>query len=80
MRDFNKSKLEERFNTDAEFNRLVNAMYSMIWQHGFTHSELREAAFLAAYKYEMENPKAVTAAVHIRMEEFLNAVKPGAIS
>lgn len=58
MSDFRKSKLEDRYFNDPAFSQLVKAIENMITQHGFTPSEIREACFLAHYKYEMESPLA----------------------
>lgn len=56
MSDFRKSRLEEAYCNNAEFKRLVDSLHNMIVAHGFTPSELREAVFMAHYKYEMEKP------------------------
>lgn len=70
MTDFRNSKLEDRFRNDAAFHSLVNAITDMISAHGFTPSELREALFLAHYRYEMENPSIVNYQMKLRMKEF----------
>lgn len=67
MNDFRKSKLDERYLNDASFHMLVKTLESMISQHGFTPSELREAIFFAHYKYEMENPSAMDNRIRARM-------------
>lgn len=59
MSDFRNSKLDERYRNDPTFNRAVTSIYKMIAEFGITPSELREAIFLAHYKYEMENPQAM---------------------
>ena len=45
--------VEERYQTDPMFHTLVDIMYNMIVQAKFTPSELRDAAMLAAIRYEM---------------------------
>lgn len=67
--NYRNSKLNERYRNDSTFHSIVNAMYSMIAEHGVTPSELREAMFLAHYRYEMENPKAVTTRNMLNMSE-----------
>lgn len=67
--DYRKSKLEKRYLEDSAFCQCVNAMEKMIAEHGITPSELREALFLAHYKYEMENPSAIKNSILIRMGE-----------
>lgn len=44
---------EERYLCDPEFKQLVDVMISIIHKAQFTPTELREAAILAATKYEM---------------------------
>jgi hypothetical protein len=53
---FNASKLYERYEKDNEFYKLVQVMEAYIYQNGYDPSELRQAAFFAAYKYQMNHP------------------------
>lgn len=69
MSNFSKSKLNERYVNDAVFNKVVNMMYDTIASHGITPSELREAIFLAHYRYEMEHPQALKSQIMLRMSE-----------
>lgn len=50
---FNYKKLEEKYATDAAFNKLVNLHRQAIEQFGFLPSEIREATFLAQYFYQL---------------------------
>ena len=70
--DYRNSKLNERYQNDAYFHTLVVTLEKMISHHGFTPSELREAVFLAHYKYEMENPHAIKKQVALSMSEIYN--------
>lgn len=56
MSTFDARKLQDRYLNDPEFYAAVRAMEAMIRDHGFTMLELRQAAFFACYKYEMQNP------------------------
>jgi prophage maintenance system killer protein len=53
MFDFNK--LSKKYSTEAPFNKAVNLFRQLIEKYGFMPSELREAAFLAQYMYEMNH-------------------------
>lgn len=46
----------ERFQRDPQFNRLVSVMEAMIESAEFTPTEIREAAMLAAVRWEMRRP------------------------
>ena len=70
MNDFRRSKLDDRYLNDATFHTVVNSIYQMIATHGITPSELREAMFLAHYRYEMENPRAMDCIIKLRMAEY----------
>lgn len=72
MGDFRKAKLDEVYCSDATFNKVVNVIYNLIDSHGITPSELRQAIFLAHYKYEMENPKVMSNRVLMSMESIYN--------
>lgn len=50
---FNFKELESRYRTDAAFNRLVNLHRRAIEEFGFLPDELRQAAFLAQYLYQV---------------------------
>lgn len=69
--NFKNSKLGDKYQNDATFNRIVKSMYKMIADYGITPSELREAAFLAHYKYEMENPRAMENRLIASMSNFM---------
>jgi hypothetical protein len=43
---------DERYHRDVQFKQLVDIMINAIRQAQFTPTELREAAILAAIKYE----------------------------
>ena len=49
--------VEERYQTDVEFHTLVDLMYNFIVNAKYTPSELREAALLAATKYEVNHAR-----------------------
>lgn len=69
--NFRSGELEERYRNDPTFYKIVQAIHNMIAQHGITPSEIREAVFLAHYKYEMENPYAMQTRVFARMANFM---------
>lgn len=75
MSNFSNSRLDERYRNDAVFNKVVDMMYSTIASHGITPSELREAIFLAHYRYEMENPSALKSQIMLRMSEIYGEKK-----
>jgi len=52
-------KLEEKYRSDAAFNKVVNLHIQLLESFGFLPSEIREAAFLAQYKYETQNAREV---------------------
>lgn len=56
---FDFKKLEERYCTDAAFNKLVNVTQALLRDYGFMPSEIREAQFLAQYMFEMSRPQRV---------------------
>jgi hypothetical protein len=49
--------IEERYQSDPVFHHLVDTMQVFIQEHQITPSELREAALLAAIKYELRNTR-----------------------
>ncbi len=53
MSTFEFKKLNERYCSDAPFNKMTNLFRQLLEQHGFLPSEIREAMFLAQYNYEM---------------------------
>ncbi len=52
-------KLEEKYRSDAAFNKVVNLHIQLLESFGFLPSEIREAAFLAQYKYETQNAREI---------------------
>lgn len=48
---------DEKYKNDPDYHRLVDMLYSFIVAYRFTPSELKEAAIMAATKYEMRNPQ-----------------------
>lgn len=50
---FNFKELEERYRKDAPFNKIVNLHVQLLKEFGFLPSEIREAAFLAQYLFEV---------------------------
>lgn len=52
---FNYKQLENRYLSDAAFNRLVNLHRRAIEEFGFTPEEMRQATFLAQYMYQMNH-------------------------
>lgn len=75
MLDF--KKMDQRYQTDPVFNKLVNLTESLLKQYGFTPSEIREAQFYAQYRFEMANPQIYirTAEEHERFLQALNNLK-----
>ncbi len=67
--DYRCSNLTDRYTNDTAFHALVKQLEIAIAHHGFTPSELREAVFLAHYRYEMENPNAIDSIIKLRMME-----------
>ena len=51
--------IEERYLCDAEFHNLVDLLESMIRKYQFTPYEIREAAMLAAVRYETYKSPAI---------------------
>jgi N-acetyl-beta-hexosaminidase len=56
---FDFKELEKRYQTDAPFNAMVRCFTSMIKEHGFTPSEIREGLFLAQYRFETQRAERV---------------------
>lgn len=52
---FNFGDLLNKYHNNSPFNKAVNLFRNLIEHHGFLPSELREAAFLAQYMYEMNH-------------------------
>lgn len=52
---FNYKELENRYKTNAPFNKLVNLHRQAIEEFGFTPEELRQATFLAQYFYQVNH-------------------------
>jgi hypothetical protein len=50
---------EARYREDPVFATLVDMMYHAICQHDYTPTELREAAHMAAIKYEMNHVRSI---------------------
>jgi hypothetical protein len=69
MADFGRAKLRDRYMNDSVFHTLVNTLENAIEKHGFTPSELREAVFMAHYKYEMKNPDRVQAQFNLALDQ-----------
>lgn len=57
MVDF--KRLQERYDRDPVFNRMVRNLCQVIDQLQLSPSEIREAAMFAVYMHEMYNPKPV---------------------
>lgn len=53
------NKLMNRYRDNPEFYNVVNCIYDLIAVHKVTIYELRDALFLAQYKFELEDPIAV---------------------
>ena len=51
-------KLMDRYHSDAAFHAIVDSMYKHILDTYCTPYELREAAFFASCKFEMEHVRA----------------------
>jgi hypothetical protein len=49
--------LSERYDNDASFHQLVDAMHSMIDKCYFSPSKMREAAVLASIHYELQSTR-----------------------
>lgn len=78
---FNFKELEKRYTTDSTFNKATNLFRQLTEQYGFLPSELREAAFLAQYMFEMDTVERVVrtkeeweqlAQLRVRMKEMIN--------
>lgn len=63
---FDFRDLTERYGRDASFRALVNSMHGLIRNEGFTPDELRQALFMACYKYELESARPI----HITMNQY----------
>lgn len=50
---------EERYRHDPVFHQLVDAVYAAIVEKKYTPSEVRDAAMLAALKYEMTHVRSL---------------------
>ena len=55
---FDFIKLQQQYQNDTVFCTLVDILASAIHAHGLTPLELRQIAFFASTKYELENIKA----------------------
>jgi hypothetical protein len=75
MNNFKRCKLHDRYLNDAEFHKVVNLFINLIESNGYTPSEMREALFLAHYKYEMENPRHTDIQSFAQIEEYFNSIK-----
>jgi hypothetical protein len=53
--EFNRLRPEERYHRDPTFAALVDVMEAAIHRAEYTPTELREAAMLAAVRYETRN-------------------------
>lgn len=53
---FDFKELLKRYQSDPEFHHVVRTMEEWVRQSGVTHLELRQAAFFAAMKFQLENP------------------------
>jgi len=49
---FNMKEMEEKYRNDSAFNAGVRCFRSMLEQHGFLPSEIREMLFFAQYMFE----------------------------
>lgn len=54
-------RLENRYDEDPIFSNLVNSLYAFLSddEHGITPLDLRDAAYFARLKFEMENPRPI---------------------
>ena len=52
-------QLERKYQTDAAFNQMVNLFHQLISEYQFMPSEIREAMFMAQYKFEMNSVRQV---------------------
>ena len=52
-----RNKLEERFLNDPAFHKAVDAFEIILGDGLLTPTELRDAVFLAAIRYDLRNPK-----------------------
>ncbi len=48
-------ELKDRYLNDPEFYHLCKFLESMIYKNNFTPYELKQAAFFASLKFQMEN-------------------------
>ena len=53
----NYDELKKRYENNSDFNALVNVLYSAMFQFHFTGTELKEAAYFAAIKFEFEHAR-----------------------
>ena len=51
----NFDEIRKRYENDASFYALVNMLYNTMYQHSFTISELKDAAYFAGVKFESEH-------------------------
>jgi hypothetical protein len=59
------SKSEERYRSDPAFHHMVKAIESVLKDQRLTPSEVREAAMLACYRFELRHPAPVPFFIHL---------------
>jgi hypothetical protein len=50
-----KTELERRYERDSEFRTACDVMYAMAVKLQYTPQELRDVAYMAAMRYEMDH-------------------------
>jgi len=60
----NFTHLENKYKSDARFNKIVNVFVDLLDEFEFLPSEIREALFFAQYRYEISKCK-----LHVRNEK-----------
>lgn len=56
---FNLRELEIKYSNDVAFNKMVNLMASLMREYEFQASEVRQAAFLAQYRFNISKANEV---------------------
>jgi hypothetical protein len=53
----NFDKCKERYQSDAEFHRMVEMFYNLMFENKLSLAELKDALCFAGLKFQMENTR-----------------------